>query len=112
MFMGDPKTDHDSVPSWRSFWTHTRGWHLDLTLDGASGENSYKDAVPLVPQIARELRLPRSFVTRDIGSVAPAQAIAAEEAYVSAFFDRWLRGHDTGLLDAPSPRYPDITFVK
>jgi platelet-activating factor acetylhydrolase isoform II len=112
MFMGDPKTDHNSVPSWHSFWTHTRGWHLDLTLDGASGENSYKDAVPLIPQIARELHLPRSFVTGDIGSIVPAQAIAAEEAYVSAFFDRWLRGHDTGLLDGPSPRYPDITFVK
>lgn len=75
LFMGDPRTDHRSVPSLNAFWAHTPGWHLDLTLDGAKGENAYKDAVPLIPQIARELHLPRSFVTGDIGAIAPAQAV-------------------------------------
>ena len=112
MFMGDPKTNHHTVPSWESFWTHTPGWHLDLTLLGASGENSYKDAVPLIPQIARQLGLPRSFVTGDIGTINPAAAVRAEEAYVSAFFDRWLRGRDGRLLDGPSLRYPQIVFIR
>jgi Platelet-activating factor acetylhydrolase, isoform II len=112
MFMGDPQTSHYTIPTWKSFWTHTPGWHLDLTLKGASGENSYKDAVPLIPQIARQLGLPRSFVTQDIGTIDPARAVTAEEAYVSAFFDRWLRGTDNRLLDGPSPRYPQITFVR
>lgn len=112
MFMGDPLTDHNTIPSWKSFWARTRGWHADLTLNGASGENSYKDAVPLIPQIARQLGLPRSFVTGDIGNINPARTVRAEEAYVSAFFDRWLRGHDNHLLDGPSPRYPEFTFVR
>jgi hypothetical protein len=112
LFMGDPNTSHDTVPSWRSFWTHTRGWKLDLTLRGASDENSYKDAVPLLPQVARQLRLPRSFVTKDIGSIDPPRAVAAEEAYLSAFFGRWLYGLDNRLLDGPSPRYPEIAFIR
>jgi hypothetical protein len=112
MFLGDPREDHNSVPSWKAFWTHTPGWHLDLTLNGAAGENSYKDAVPLIPQIARHLGLPESFVTRQIGTIDPARAVAGEEAYISAFFDRWLRGHDNHLFDAPSPRYPEFTFVR
>ncbi len=112
MFMGDPETSHYTVPSWNSFWTRTRGWHLDLTLEGAKGENSYKDAVPLLPQIARQLGLPQSFVIGGIGTINPAAAVAAEQAYVSAFFDRWLRGRDNHLLDGPSPRYPQIIFIR
>lgn len=112
MFMGDTRTNQYTIPTWKSFWTHTPGWHLDLMLKGATSENSYKDAVPLIPQIARQLGLSRSFVTKDIGTIDPAQAIIAEEAYVSAFFDRWLRGQDNHLLNGPSPRYPQITFVR
>jgi hypothetical protein len=117
MFMGSPGTSHNNEPSWTSFWTHDRGWRLDLTLNG-SNENSYKDGAVLVPQIARALGLPRSFVTRDIGTVNPARAVAAENAYIAAFFDRFLRHGGSHLLDGPSPpvcpqelafhpRYPD-----
>jgi dienelactone hydrolase len=112
MFMGDPRTNHYTIPSWRSFWKHTHGWHLDLTLKGASGENSYKDAVPLIPQVARQLGLPGSFVRRDIGSINPNKAVQAEEAYISAFFGRWLRGQPGRLLDGPSPHYPEISFIR
>jgi hypothetical protein len=111
MFMGGPGTNRNDEPSWTSFWAHDRGWRLDLTLKG-SDENSYKDAATLIPQIARQFGLPRSFVTRDIGTVHPAQAVAAEDAYIAAFFDRFLKGCGGHLLDGPSPRYPDITFVR
>jgi len=63
-----------TVASWRNFWNRTPGWRLDLTLRGASGENSYKDAEPLIGQ--------------------------------------FLRGQASPLLDAPSPRYPEIQFVR
>jgi hypothetical protein len=81
-------------------------------LRGASGENSYKDAVPLIPQIARQLDLPPRFVTGDIGTVSPAAAIGAEDAYISSFFDRWLRGQDNRLLDGPSRCYPQVAFIR
>jgi Platelet-activating factor acetylhydrolase, isoform II len=112
LLMGDAQTNHHSVPSWKSLWDHSSGWHADLTLKGASGENSYKDAVWLLPQIARQLGLPDSFVTQKIGTVDPAGAVRAEEAYLAAFFDRFLRGQDNQLLDGPSPRYPEFAFVR
>jgi dienelactone hydrolase len=112
MFMGDPQTSWRTVASWRSFWTRTPGWHLDLTLRGASGENAYKDALPLLPQVAAQTSLPASVVTKDLGTVQPGPAVRAEEAYVSAFFGHWLRGQDGHLLAGPSPRYPQIAFIR
>ena len=112
MFMGDPQTSHRTVASWQSFWTHTPGWHLDLTLRGASGENDYKDALPLLPQVAAQTGLAASVVTKDLGTVQPGPAVAAEEAYVAAFFGHFLRGQDSAALDGPSPRYPQIAFIR
>jgi hypothetical protein len=112
LFMGDPRTDHHTVPSWTSLWDHSSSWHADLTLKRASGETCYKDAVWLIPQIARQLGFPASFVTRQIGTVSPAGAVRAEQAYLAAFFGRFLRGQDNHLLDGPSPRYPEFTFVR
>lgn len=90
----------------------TPGWHLDLTLRGASGENSYKDAEPLIGELARSGRLPAKVVRGDIGTVNPARAVTAEETYVAAFFGRFLRGQASPPLDGPSPRYPEIQFVR
>jgi hypothetical protein len=112
LLLGDPRTNHHSVPSWKSLWDHSSGWHADLTLKGASGENSYKDAVWLIPQIARRPGLPPDFATQQIGTVDPAAAVRAEEAYLAAFFGRFLRGKDNHLLDAPSPPYPEFTFIR
>jgi hypothetical protein len=111
MVIGDPGTDHHQTPSWKMLWDNSRGWHVDVHLNGANGEDSYKDAVPLLPQIARQLGLPDSFVTRVIGSIDPARAVHTEEAFVAAFFDRWLRGRDGQVLDGPSATFPDVTFV-
>lgn len=111
MFMGDPGTDHHQTPSWKMLWDNSTGWHVDVHLTGARGEDSYKDAVPLMPQIARQLGLPDSFVTGDIGTIDPTRAVHTEETFVAAFFDRWLQGRDGHVLDGPSPGFPDVTFV-
>lgn len=111
MLVGDPGVDHQQTPSWKLLWDNSTGWHVDLHLTGAKSEDSYKDNVPLIPQIARQLGLPGSFVTGDIGSIDPAQAVHTEETFLAAFFDRWLRGGDGHVLDGPSPHLPDVTFV-
>jgi predicted dienelactone hydrolase len=111
LFIGDPGTDHRQTPSWHLLWNNSTGWHADLHLDGAGGEDSYKDAVPLIPQIARQLGLPDSFVTSALGSIDLTRAVHTGQTFVAAFFDRWLRGRDGHLLDGPSARFPDVTFV-
>ncbi|MFD8547141.1 alpha/beta hydrolase family protein [Streptomyces sp. NPDC059649] len=115
LLMGMDGDTHHTVASWGAVWEHSRGrdgaWLRDLTLRG-SRHATYTDAETLIPQIARQLGLSPAEVTKMIGSVRPARAVAAQRAYLSAFFDRWLRGRgDGGLLDRPSARYPEIRFV-
>ncbi|MEU6252441.1 hydrolase [Streptomyces sp. NPDC047043] len=108
LLMGKDGNDLGTVPSWDALWRHSRGWHRGLTLRGAE-HATYTDAEALVPQIARQLRLPRKTVVENIGTIAPRHAIAAERACLAAFFDRWLRGRDdAGLLDGASARHPAV----
>jgi dienelactone hydrolase len=111
MLMGDGSTDHNQTPSWNQLWDNSPGWHRDVNLNGANGEDSYKDTVPLIPQIAQKLGLPDSFVTGVVGTIDLTRAVPTEETFVGAFFGRWLRGGAGHALDGPSPRYPDVTFI-
>jgi dienelactone hydrolase len=106
LLMGKDGNDHTTEPSWRAFWSHSSGWHRDLTLRG-SKHQSYTDLEAIMPQTG----LPQDIIEDEIGTVDPVRAVAAERTYVTSFFDRWLRHRDDHLLDGPSPRYPDITFV-
>ncbi|MGW2741259.1 alpha/beta hydrolase family protein [Streptomyces sp. NPDC001450] len=96
----------DTGPGWTAFRAHTPGWNRQLRLRGAE-HASFTDAEALLPQ----LDLPPSTQTQDIGTIAPPTAVRTNEAYVSAFFDRWLRGRHDHLLNGPSPRYPAMEFV-
>ncbi|GCD35741.1 lipase [Streptomyces chrestomyceticus JCM 4735] len=113
LLMGMEGHSHRTVPSWKAVWERSTGWHLDLTLNGA-GHASFTDAQWMVPQVARQAGLPRAAVEKLVGTVAPARSVAAQRAYVTAFFDRWLRGRDggSGLLDGPSGRFPEVRFVR
>ncbi|OLZ74651.1 Tat pathway signal protein [Streptomyces sp. IMTB 2501] len=106
LLMGkDGKTD--TGPGWQAFRAHTPGWTRQLTLLG-SEHASFTDAEALVPQ----LHLKPSEQTDDIGTIDPPTAIRTNEAYVAAYFDHWLRGRSGHLLERPSPKYPDMVFVK
>lgn len=96
----------DTGPGWQAFRVNTPGWARQLTLRG-SQHASFTDAETLLPQ----MNLPSTVQTKAIGTIDPAAAIRTQQAYISAFFDRWLRGHDNRLLDGPSPAYPAMEFV-
>jgi len=46
----------DVDPTWASFWSHLRGWRLDLRLEGTE-HLAFSDAVTLSPQAAAVLHL-------------------------------------------------------
>ncbi len=50
------------------------------------------------------------FPTATVGSQHPERTLADTRAYVEAFFDEYLKGKRTTLLDGPSPNYPDVSF--
>lgn len=100
-------------PSWVKFWSHLRGWRLELRLRH-SGHQTFTDMSPLAQQLERALPLPPETVaalTESIGTIGADRAVAAERAYLRAFFDLHLRGRDGHLLAGPSRRYPDIEFI-
>ncbi|MEV1079287.1 hypothetical protein AB0I98_13695 [Streptomyces sp. NPDC050211] len=85
LLMGREGSDNAGTePSWAAFWSHSTGWRRDLTLRG-SRHQTYTDLAVVMPQTG-------------LGH--------------TSFFDRWLRGHDDHLLDGPSPRLPDVSFVE
>jgi hypothetical protein len=91
LLMGEEGNDHHTVPSWAGLWRHSAGRHWDLRLPGTA-HASFTDAEAMVPQIARGRGLSDAAVRQIIGSADPSHAIAAQEAYLTAFFDRTLRG--------------------
>jgi dienelactone hydrolase len=107
LLIGKDGNDLGTVPSWDALWRHSHGWRRGLTLRGAE-HATYTDAEAMIPQIAHQLGLPRKTVVANIGTIPPTRAIPAERAYLAAFFDRWLRGHDDDdPFDGASRRYPE-----
>ncbi|WP_240437943.1 hypothetical protein [Streptomyces alfalfae] len=106
LLMGRDGSDRGTEPSWRSFWSHSTGWKRNLTLRG-SLHQTYTDLAALLPQAGVD----GATLEKHLGKVDPARAVAAQRAHVGSFFDRWLKGTDDGLLDAPSQRYPEVDFA-
>ncbi|WP_330293368.1 alpha/beta hydrolase family protein [Streptomyces sp. NBC_00576] len=96
----------DTGPGWQAFRARTPGWTRQLTLRG-SEHASFTDAEALLPQLG----LPPATQTQNIGTIDPATAIRTNEAYLSAYFDHWLRGRSGRLLNGPSDQYPAMEFV-
>ena len=94
-------SDIHREPSWASFWQHQSGWKADFTLKD-SEHQSLTDAKALLSQ------LPPSTPVEGIGTVNAHRAVAADRALVTAFFDRFLKGHDNHLLDGKPSGYPLI----
>ncbi|RKS05928.1 platelet-activating factor acetylhydrolase isoform II [Nocardiopsis sp. Huas11] len=107
---------------------HTSGHHEDLRLFRSSssgpvlellmthGEHmSLMDYQWVFPAVEEgrgvDHRVWRERVTGAISTVDPAASVAAQRAYVTAYFDAHLRDEEEPLLDGPSAEYPEIAFV-
>lgn len=106
LLMGRQGNDRTTEPSWREFWSHSTGWKRNLTLRG-SVHQTYTDLAVLLPQAGVD----REVIEKNMGTVVPSRAVAAQRAYATSFFDRWLRGQDDHLLDGPSGKYPEVDFA-
>ncbi|SCL43991.1 Alpha/beta hydrolase family protein [Micromonospora citrea] len=107
---GRPYT-HLDAPDWRAFWANSPGWKRDLYVP--DGQHfTFTDHQLLLPQLDAAFPLPEGLVASLIGTVDPGRIIASQRAYLSAFFDQHLRRRPRALLDSPSPRHPDVTFVR
>jgi hypothetical protein len=46
------------------------------------------------------------------GSIDPARGLQISNAYLVAFFDKYLKDSDNGLLSGPSASYPEVQFIR
>ncbi|MEU4217523.1 acetylhydrolase [Actinoplanes sp. NPDC026623] len=92
------------------FWTHLRGWHRNLQIDGGT-ELSYSDAVWLLPQIARLTGMSDTDLAGWIGTFSPSLAVQIQQAYPLAFFDMHLRHRRQPLLERPNSPFPGAHFI-
>ncbi len=98
-------------PTWDAFWAHQRGWKRELVLHGST-HLSFTDLEVLYPQGGPLVGLTPEQIAQVIGTLDPLRAVRVQRAYVRAFFDLHLRHRDGHLFDGPSPRYPEMTFVR
>ncbi|MET8509637.1 alpha/beta hydrolase [Streptomyces sp. NPDC004787] len=84
--------------TWDATWPGLDGWKRWLTVTGAD-HFTFSDA----PVIQAHFGLPA-------GPIPAGRALAVTRAYVTAFFDRQLRGIPQPLLAGPSPLNPEVHF--
>ncbi|MFJ1767279.1 alpha/beta hydrolase family protein [Amycolatopsis sp. NPDC088138] len=86
---------------WETDWTHLTGWKRWLMVSGTV-HSSFTDLGPLAGQLGV-----------DVGaSLGGDRALAVTRAYVRAVFDLHLRCRPQPLLAAPSPAYPEVSFIR
>ncbi|OON80018.1 alpha/beta hydrolase family protein [Streptomyces tsukubensis] len=97
-------------PEAAAFWSHLRGWRLNIEAEGAT-HISYGDNEALFPQAAKVYGWSEQQLQELIGTLDPDQAVKIQQAYPLAFFDQHLRHRRGHLLDGPSPAFPAVTFL-
>ncbi|MEV7010177.1 lipase [Streptosporangium sp. NPDC051022] len=103
----EPHT-RETEPTWKSFWDRSTGWKRELRLTGAR-HGSFTDLQALFPQLTGTLKnLPDAEL---IGTIDPRRSVAAQRAYVTAFFDLHLKGRPTHLFDRPDRRHPEVKAI-
>ncbi|MFI9723109.1 alpha/beta hydrolase family protein [Streptomyces sp. NPDC052396] len=97
-------------PGVAEFWSHLRGWRLNVQAEGAI-HPSYGDTQALIPQVAKAVGMSDEQLRDWIGTLDPARAVRIQQAYPLAFFDLQLRHHREHLLDGPSRAFPEVRFL-
>jgi hypothetical protein len=114
MIMTHEGHDAHNDPSLAGFWSALQGWRLFLSMTN-SQHYTYTDLEQFLgPLLAAKIapnHITPQLVAEVIGTIEPKRAIAAERAYIAAFFELHLRGRASDLLRGPSSKYPEIEFL-
>ncbi|MGW7823659.1 hypothetical protein ACWGLF_37350 [Streptomyces puniciscabiei] len=95
--------------SWRTLWSHLKGYRVDIQLHGAAW---FVDDEALAPQEASLRRLTPAQLQQVCGTIDPNRPIEIQRVYLAAFYDQELRHRHSTLLDGPDRSYPEISFVR
>lgn len=96
----DPGHAPGGDTSWDEGWDRLDGFKRWLTVR-ESGHFTFTDT----PAIGEQLG-----IVDPEAPLSAARSTTITRAYVTAFFDRSLRGRPTRLLDGPTPAHPEVLF--
>lgn len=78
----------------------------DLSVKGTRHFNFSDLPLRFLPAVRPIFRVAHFF-----GTIEPTRGEELTGAYLLAFFDRYLKGEDSGLLNGSSPLYPEVQFI-
>ncbi|GAB3448848.1 alpha/beta hydrolase [Streptomonospora sediminis] len=111
---GDPHTSEHSR-DFRMFRDSSTGPFTELHLQNAE-HMSFIDTQWMAPQLEAGLHPSgpawEDGIAASVGSGDAQDSVAAQRAYLAAFFGEYVRGEEDPLLDGPSAEYPQVEFVE
>jgi dienelactone hydrolase len=96
-----------SDATWTSFWDHSTGWKLELTVKG-SVHLTFSDEAALYEILVASGQIPD--LGNLFGTVGGKTMLEIENAYFRAFFEKCFEGKKEELLEGPSKNFPAVVF--
>jgi predicted dienelactone hydrolase len=116
-FMYADVVDHDLAQPFMMMSSHSEGDSTERTTTSLFYDRAQDSAYMVFIKGAEhpnfgDVSLFAGFLkaTDDLGPINGARCVEIQDAYISAFFDRHLKGKSSALLDGPSPDYPEVVF--
>jgi hypothetical protein len=109
LVMENESHNRTNDPTWAALWTHLRAYKREVRV-ARSQHGSYSDYLVLLDGlIAAGVPVPPE-LKEGFGLIDGKRMLEIENAYVGAFFGKWLKGKSGKLLDGPSKWFPEVTF--
>src|SRR5439155_16108154 len=89
-------------PNRAGFWSRLRGPHYAVDIKGAR-HFAFSDLAFFAPQLIQASPSAGQGIRAQVGNIDGAATLAAERAYLLAFFDRFLRGKQEPPLLTRTP---------
>jgi hypothetical protein len=109
MLMSSSVHNRTDDATWATFWANLRGFKRELAVAGTR-HITYSDFAALADDAIALGLLTKNETEPLVGTINGTRMLQIESAYISSFFDKFLKGRRGELLDGPSKLFPEVTF--
>ncbi|KAK2766130.1 hypothetical protein FQN54_007646 [Arachnomyces sp. PD_36] len=95
--------------TWPNFWPHLKGWRKSLLYQNAA-HMSFSDLPILLELAGFDPEDVPPGIDLAVGTVDGVRNMELLTEYVTTFLDFVLKGEDEGILNGPTPKYPEILY--
>lgn len=96
--------------SWNDTWPKLRAWKRLLLVEGTV-HASFSDLPTLIDVLDIRQDLPKNG-SDDVGSIMGKRMLEIETAYITTFFDMFLKGKNSTLFDGNDTTYPEVLTIQ